>query len=251
MRLSAMLLAGAGCLVLTACSPAPEAPAEPVAEAAQAPYGPGPDHVEGEPFDAVVSGAATWEGGTLPETARLIVEVRDLTRPPEGGDLLLKEEFPVTPGSPAAFSGTVSKFDLIPGGNLVLRARIQDGYAILLTSDGDVDIADSGETAGLDVPLLNPEDLARGRPAQMITPEGKSYVCGGEALIIALEAGAAYVTFTDGTSVKLDLIEPAIPTTFQFTNGRFVVESRQGTLGPPEIFFGRGRAALSGCLLAG
>ena len=242
MRLSAMLLAGAGCLVLAACSPAPETPAEPMAEAAQAPYGPGPDHVDGETFDAVVSGAATWEDGTLPETARLIVEVRDLTRPPEGGDLLLKEEFPVTSGSPAAFSGTVSKFDLIPGGNLVLRARIQDGYAILLTSDGDVDIADSGETAGLDVPLFNPDDLAREIPRPMITPGGTAYICGGERVTIALEAGAAYVTFSDGNSAKLDKLDAVLGGSAQFTNGRFVVEQTGA-----GIRFGRGRATPMAC----
>jgi Type III secretion system lipoprotein chaperone (YscW) len=238
-------LAGAGFLALAACSPAAETPeptAEPVAEAVEAPYGPGPDHVEGEAADAVVNGTATWEGGALPETAKLIIEVRDLTRPPEGGDLLLKEEFLVAAGSPAAFLGTVSKFDLIPGGNLVLRARIQDGYAILLASDGDIDIADSGETAGLEVPLFNPEDLARGRPAQMITPAGTAYVCGGEPVTIAVEAGAAYVTFGDGTSVKLDKLETAAGANTQFTNGRFVVEQSGEALR-----FGRGRATPMVC----
>jgi len=241
MRLVA-ILAGAGCLALAACSPAAETPAEPVAEAVEAPYGPGADHIEGEAFDAVVSGAVTWEGGALPETARLIIEVRDLARPPEGGDIVLKTEFLVAAGSPAAFSATVSKFDLIPGGNLVLRARIQDGYAILLASDGDIDIADSGETAGLDVPLFNPEDLARGTPRPMITPGGTAYVCGGEAVTIAIEAGAAYVTFSDGNSAKLDKLDAVVGGSAQFTNGRFVVEQTGA-----GIRFGRGRATPMAC----
>ncbi len=247
MRL-AVIFAGAGLSALAACSPAEDTPAlpvEPSAETVETPYGPSPDAVEGEPLDATISGAATWNGPDMRQTARLIIEVRDITRPPEGGDLVLKAEFPVTSGSPAAFSGTVSKFDLIPGGNLVLRARIQDGYAILLASDGDVDIADGGETAGLDVPLFNPEDLARGTPRPMITPSGTTYVCGGEAVTIAVEAGAAYVTFSDGNSAKLDKLETAAGAVVQFSNGRFVVEQSG-----EAIAFGRGRATPMACTLA-
>jgi len=236
MRPRVFLAAGA-VLSLAACLPAPEPAAEPVAESVEPPFGPGPDAIEGEAFDAVVSGTATWDGAALPETARLVVEVRDLTRPPEGGDLVLKEAFPVSSGSTAAFSGTVSKFDLIPGGNLILRAQIQDGSAILYASDGDVDIADSGETAGLEVPMFNPEDLARGRPTQMITPAGAAYMCGGEPLTIAIDAGAAYVTFGDGTSVKLDKLDAVAGGRAQFSNGRFVVEQTGA-----GIRFGRGRA---------
>jgi len=243
------ILAGAGVMALSACTPATESPApaaEPVAEEVETPFGPGPEQMDGEAFDASVSGAATWSGIDVPETARLVIEVRDVTRTDESANMVLKEEFPVSGGPPAAFSGTVSKFDLIPGGNLVLRARVQDGYAILLASDGDIDIADSGETAGLDVPLFNPEDLAGGTPRKMITPEGTAYTCGGEALTIALEAGAAYVIFADGTAVKLDKLSEVVGGAAQFSNGRFVVE-QSGS----GILFGRGRATPMACIAAG
>ncbi len=245
MRRARQWLTGAGFLALAACSPAAEGPApaaEPLAETVPSPFGPGPDHVEGEAADAVVSGEASWSGVDVPVTARLIIEVRDVTRTADVDDLLLREEFPVTAGSPVAFAGTVSKFDLIPGGNLVLRARVQDGAAILLASDGDIDVSDMGETAGLNVALFNPEDLARGQPGQMITPAGADYMCGGEALTIALEAGAAYVTFGDGTSVKLDKLTTAGGDATQFTNGRFLVEQSGAALR-----FGRGRATPMAC----
>lgn len=248
MRL-AVLLAGA---CLAACSPAEKSPPlelDPTAEQVEPPFGPGPDQTDGEAEDATFSGQASWSGLTPPETARLIVEVRDVTRTADVDDLVFREEFPAAT-SPAVFSGTVSKFDLIPGGNLVLRARLQDGYAILLTSDGDIDIADLGDTAGLDVALFNPEDLARGLPRKMITPAGTSYVCGGEPVTIALEAGAAYVTFGDGTSVKLEIVEPSVPPLARYTNGRFLVEVRQGELGPPLTYFGRGKAMPVICNLA-
>ena len=235
MRL-AVLLAGA---CLAACSPAEKSPPlelDPAAEQVEPPFGPGPDQTDGEAEDATFSGQVSWSGLTPPETARLIVEVRDVTRTADVDDLVFREEFPAT-ASPAAFSGTVSKFDLIPGGNLVLRARLQDGHAILLTSDGDIDIADLGDTSGLDVALFNPEDLARGIPRKMVTPAGTAYICGGEALTIALEAGAAYVTFGDGTSVKLDKLETFEGAATQFSSGRFLVELRG-----EAILFGRGRA---------
>ena len=235
MRLT-ILLAGA---LLAACLPAetdPPVAEELVSEQVEAPFGPSPDQTDGEAADATFSGQITWTGITPPETARLIVEVRDVTRTADVDDLVFRQEFPAA-ASPAPFSGTVSKFDLIPGGNLVLRARLQDGYAILLSSDGDIDIADMGDTGQLDVPLFNPEDLARGIPQKMITPSGKAYTCGGEPVSIALEAGAAYVTFGDGTSVKLDKLDTAEGAATQFSSGRFLVEQRG-----EAILFGRGRA---------
>ncbi len=236
-------LAAAGAMIaLAACSrgeqaAAPAADPEAAIEEALA-----NDDEAGAQSDATISGTANWDAITLPETARLIVEVNDITRPPEGGDLLMREEFPLTDAPPAAFSGTVSKFDLIPGGNLVLSARVQDGYAILLATDGSVDIADFGETAGVELFLFSSEDLANGLPREMITPQGTAYTCGGEPVTIALEAGAAYVTFSDGKSMKLPKLDGAAGGAVQFSTGRFVVE-QQGE----AIRFGRGRAMPMAC----
>lgn len=243
MRRFASLVAGA-MLALAACSPAEEAPAPAPATDPEAALDEAfaNDDEAGAPSDATISGTANWDAVALPETARLIVEVNDITRPPEGGDLLMREEFPLTDAPPAAFSGTVSKFDLIPGGNLVLSARVQDGFAILLATDGSVDIADFGETAGVEIFLFNPEDLAKGLPREMITPQGTAYTCGGEPVTIALEAGAAYVTFSDGKSVKLPKLDGAAGGAVQFSTGRFVVE-QQGE----AIRFGRGRAMPMAC----
>jgi uncharacterized lipoprotein YbaY len=238
------LLAGAAIAALAACSPAPASPAP-----ASGPADPAGPEAALEPAEAApgasVSGEVTWAGLDLPETARLIVEVRDTARTADVDDLVLKQEFPSTP-SPLAFSASVPAEDLKPEGNLVLRARLQDGYAILLASNGDVDIADTGETPGLSIPLYNPEDLARGGPGGMITPSGAAYVCGGEAITIAVEAGAAYVTFADGTRAKLDKLTTAEGVNTQFSNGKLVVEQAGDGLR-----FGRGRAAVQPCTLAG
>jgi hypothetical protein len=47
------------------------------------PFGPGAEKTDGEAFDAVVSGAATWSEIDVPEMAQLIAEVRDVTRTDE------------------------------------------------------------------------------------------------------------------------------------------------------------------------
>lgn len=249
MRLSACAAAGA-VLALAACSPAEETQAPATDAEVSIEEALANDDEAGAPADATISGTASWDAVALPETARLIVEVNDLTRPPEGGNLLMREEFPVSGAPPVSFSGRVSKFDLIPGGNLVLTARVQDGFAILLATDGAVDIADHGETAGADLFLFNPEDLARGIPRKMITPEGWPYTCGGEPVTIALEAGAAYVTFGDGTSVKLPKLEGGAGDTVQFSTGRFLVEQRMDPAGTYSLRFGRGRATPMACVSA-
>ena len=61
----------------------------------------------------------------MPETAQLIIDVRDMTRTDERQSMVLTAALPVDGGQPFAFSASVSKPDLIPGGKLVLRAQMQ------------------------------------------------------------------------------------------------------------------------------
>ena len=58
------------------------------------------------------------------------------------------------------------------------------------------------------------------------------------------EAGAAYVTFSDGNAVKLDKLDGAEGSVTQFSNGRFLVEQASDGLR-----FGRGRAVPMPCAL--
>lgn len=233
MRLAA-LFAGA---LLAACSPGQKDPPlvqEPVAEEVETA---GPMFVNGNAF---------WPNKVeLPNSAELIMEVyAPKAESDEYGAPapLHVRRFPIEPGkSRAAFRLVVdppsSEVD-----TLNLKAKVQSGYEILLSSDEVRTVPWAGGIDDVDIELFNPEDLPRGIPREMITPAGTAYVCGGEPVTIALKAGAAHVTFGDGTSVKLDLQEPALPPLQRFTNGRFLVEVRQGELGPPLTYFGRGRA---------
>ncbi|MDP1556233.1 MAG: YbaY family lipoprotein [Hyphomonas sp.] len=248
MRLAAVL-AGAGSLALAGCAPAPETPAP--ASASQTPAEAEAALQADDWAGVTVRGEVSWPSGvTRSDQAVIIVEVHDLDRGADAepvGKLLT----PALLGPPVEFMLPLSSKAVSEAGDLVLRARLQDDYAILLASDGDIDIADSGETAGLSIPLYNPEDLARGRSGQMITPTGARYTCGGEALIIAVEAGAAYVTFGDGASVRLDRLDGAPGAATQFSNGRFLVEQGTDEYGAPALKFGRGRAVPQACTAAG
>ncbi len=238
-------LAGAGIFALAACSPAAEEPVaapESVsveAEAESAKAEAASESAEQIPKGFTVNGEVTWTG-ELPalDQPRLIVEIYQ--RGPDGERSMASSSAPVEGGPPLSFHVLMTAQPQDVMDTLILRARLQDGYAILLATDGDIDL--SGGTSDLDIALYNPEDIVRGRTGQMITPAGMAYACGGEAMTIAIEAGAAYVTFADGTSVKLDKLETAGGAATQFTNGRFLVEQSG-----EEIRFGRGRAVPQAC----
>lgn len=225
------LLAAIGLAGLVACTPAPQAPAaalDSVAPAAETPAG------------ATVSGEVFYlERIALPETAMLVLEVLDLSRTPDVDDLVLKTETPAGPGSPVAFSVTVPADTIAADANLVLRPRIQDGFAILMAAESDTPVATSGETSGLSIRLMTPEAIQAAKGAPMITPGGTAYDCGGETLTIAIEAGAAYVTFADDTSEKLDKLDGTPEGVTRFSNGRLMVEDRRDEYGASTIQFGR------------
>ncbi|MFN7179782.1 hypothetical protein [Hyphomonas sp.] len=203
--------------------------------------------MEAPPEGLTLSGEARWSGIEAPATTRLILEIRDLTRPAENGDVILHEEFPASGAGPVAYTGSLPAYELIPGGDLVLKARLQHGYAILRSTDGDIDIPDRGEVTGLSLELFDPEELAKGIPRVMITPSGRRYTCQGEPLTIAIEAGAAYVTFGDGTSVKLPKTASAVDGVNQFSTGRFLVQQFMDPSGSDTLHFARGRAAALPC----
>ena len=81
----------------------------------------------------------------------------------------------------------------------------------------------------------------------MITPSGWRYTCTGEPLTIAVEAGAAYVTFGDGTSVRLPKTDSAVAGVNQFSTGRFLVQQFMDPSGTYTVHFARGRAAALPC----
>lgn len=248
MRLTAGLVS-AGLLALAACSPAPESPvADPgpegaptavVAEAAAT-----EESADAKPVGTMVYGTITWTDQLDGlENKELHVEVRHAGLA-EDESAMVRVTSPNLTSPPVAFHVPLPVQPQEIMDSLTLRARVQEGYAILLTTDGDIDI--SGGTSDLNIELYNPEDLARGAPRPMITPGGAAYTCGNEALTIALEAGAAYVTFADGNSVKLDKLATEEGAATQFTNGRFLIEQRGEAL-----LFGRGRTVPQACTPAG
>lgn len=81
-----------------------------------------------------------------------------------------------------------------------------------------------------------------------ITPVPTTYRCGDTTFKVAFEAGAAYVTQPDGSTIELRRLGPAdldgpVRT---YTNGRLLfVEDRSGAV--PQVRFARGRMAPVPC----
>jgi hypothetical protein len=79
-----------------------------------------------------------------------------------------------------------------------------------------------------------------------ISPTPVMYRCANEAIGIAIEAGAAYLTGADGVLVVLKKIDGAGSNTSDiFTNGRVTVFRQAGTSG--HMSFARGRMAPVEC----
>jgi hypothetical protein len=180
-----------------------------------------------------------------PEAKVFTAEIRDPGLDPEA-DPVAVITGPAWP-LPVGFAAPLSGQDRSTAETFAIRARIQDGYAILLATDGDYPLAPALTPEGLTLELFDPEDLARGNPRVMITPAGSRYTCNGEPLTIAVEAGAAYVTFGDGTSVKLPKTDSAVDGVNQFSTGRFLVQQFMDPSGSYTLHFARGRAAALPC----
>lgn len=192
-----------------------------------------------------VTGTLNWSAPlNAPEEKVFTAEIRDPTLGPEA-DPVAVITGPAWP-LPVGFAAPLSGQDRSTAGTLTIRARIQDGYAILLATDGDQPLAPGLTPEGITLDLYDPEELARQSPRDD-HPAGSRYTCKGEPLTIAVEAGAAYVTFGDGTSVKLPKTASGVDGVNQFSTGRFLVQQFIDPSGSYTLHFARGRAAALQC----
>jgi uncharacterized lipoprotein YbaY len=242
-RLRGPVLSGGGALaalVLTACAPAAEIPA-PGAQTAP---------VSGSEVSLPVltlSGEAVLpEGTAVPPDARLILELHTEINRALIGEPMLQQERIAGNANPIPFTMDLPGVNFENGG-YKLTARLQSGYAILLKAQAPAAFTSEAELTGLTLTLVDPATLVD-RP--MITPEGTLYVCGGERLILALEAGAAYVTYETGESARLRKLDTQPGAAEQFSNGQLLVERRTDDTGAETLSFGQGQAVPQDCTAA-
>lgn len=227
---------------LTACAPAQESPA-PASGLATTPAGP-----EVSVARLTLSGEVRFpEGTAVPEDARLILELYPEITADASADPLLRREILAAPGNVHPFTLELPAASLGDGPHR-LSARLQSGYAILLASKRPVRITGPRDLTGIVLELADPEALVIG-PA--ITPAGTPYVCGGERVILALEAGAAYITYPSGQSARLRRLETSGDEAEQFSNGLLLIERRLDENANEILALAQGDAMPQPCTEAG
>lgn len=189
-------------------------------------------------------------GADLPAGAIVRVVAQDVARQDVAAPELARVEAPATNGPIFTFSIAIPRERLTPHSQLAIRAQILLGYGILYTSTQRYDIAVDRPNAPLRI-VVTAVDGGTGAGGRPVTPTPQSYHCGGERMQVAFEEGAAFLTFADGATVRLDRLrpegaeDPEAPRLF--TNGRVTLrQETEGTAGP-IVSFARGRAAFVTC----
>ncbi len=207
--------------------------------------------IDAAPAPIAVSGEVYFlERVALPPDAVVRVTAEDVARMDAPAVTLARVEAPATAGPPFAFALEIPREHIAQHAHVAVRAQILSGYAILFSSTERHSVALDAAQAPLRI-RVSPVEAASGAGGMPVTPALDTYVCAGERLRIALEAGAAFVMFADGELLRLERVhapggeDPEAPRLF--TNGRVTLRQEIEGAAGPIVSFARGRAAFSPC----
>ncbi|MEZ5922470.1 MAG: YbaY family lipoprotein [Parvularculaceae bacterium] len=191
---------------------------------------------------------------TLPAGTIARIQIRDASRQDIAAEVIASEDREINT-LPTDFTMAATRALISKNAKLGVFVQIVSGDDLLYITAERAALDPSESPASVTAKLIrvgdfNPPETApsAGSGGMMITPPQTAYVCGGERLLIALEAGAAFVTFPDKTSLRLPLLPAAEENgAATFTNGKMTVLSRRDKDGAAIIDFARGRAAFVRC----
>ncbi|MFN7056719.1 hypothetical protein [Hyphomonas sp.] len=191
--------------------------------------------------------AALPDGVSLPEDARLVAEFRAEMSTAQEAAFRLDTAVPPGPG-PLAFAVELPPTFSLDEGPYRLRLRVQSGPVVLYATEAPVRIASDQDLTGISMRLADPDALLR---AALITPGGAAHVCGGERVILAIETGAAYITYPTGESARLRKVDASGSSAEQFSNGDLLLERQHDTAtGTARLAFASGGGDPQLCTLA-
>lgn len=188
---------------------------------------------------------------SLPAGAMARMKIWDVSKQDVAAETLVSEDVQLA-RLPAPFILKAPRERVAPNADLAFFAQILSGDRLLYITASrtpiDPDNPDGAVIARL-TKVDAPMETAPGSGAggMMITPPQDAYDCGGERLLIAIEAGGAFVTFADRSTLLLPLlpIEEAAPEKI-FTNGSATLFVKDA--GATRLRFARGRAAALECI---
>ena len=195
------------------------------------------------------AGDVEWSAtDPLPENAILRVRLLDVSRADAAASPLAEATYPVDSGPPVSFS-LRARAEINPRTRLSVSAQISDGAALYFTSDTNNPVSPTEGARNMTVTLV-PVDPAPGTGAggEPVTPVPAVYLCGDETFEIAIEAGAAYLTGADGTTVTLDKLSGGEAAPQSFTNGRVTLFFDGSDMDSLNLRIARGRAAAVDCV---
>lgn len=190
------------------------------------------------------------EDVSLPEGAIARLQIRDVSKQDVAAEIIASKDRPID-RLPAPFALTAPRSAVSPRAELAIFAQIVAGERLLYITASRTPAEPQDPSGSVTARLTKvsaPQESApgTGAGAMMITPPQDLHDCGGERLLIAVEAGGAFVTFADRSTLLLPLLSAdAAAAEKIFTDGAatLVVEAA----GERRVRFARGRAALLDC----
>jgi uncharacterized lipoprotein YbaY len=187
----------------------------------------------------------------LPEGAIARVQIQDVSKQDVAAEILASVDIPVE-RLPVSFTLTTARSSIPARAVIAVSARVTVDDRLLYINPSrtpvDPKLEDGFVVARL-TKVNAPAETAPGTGAggMMITPPQDAYDCGGERLLIAIEAGGAFVTFADRSTLLLPLLpaKEAAPEKV-FTNGAATIFVNEA--GERRLRFARGRAAALDCI---
>lgn len=195
------------------------------------------------------AGEVNWPAdAALPEDAFLRVTLLDVSRADASAETLSEATYPISGGPPVIFSLTTAKA-IDPGARLSVRAEISDGAALLFASGTQTPVSPVDGAGDLAITLAAVDPApGSGAGGKAVTPVSIAYQCGDEAVDIAIEEGAAYVTSAGGETATLQRISGGPGAPQSFSDGRVTVFLDGSGIDGPRMRLARGRAAPLDCV---
>ncbi|MGE0182969.1 MAG: YbaY family lipoprotein [Parvularculaceae bacterium] len=179
----------------------------------------------------------------LPPGTIARIQLRDVAKADIAAQVIASDDMPLE-RLPANFILSAPRSLIRPDARLSIFVQVVSGETLLYMTTAHTPV-EAGVPVDVNLQQMTATDdkaAGTGGGGMIITPPQVPYGCGGEDLLVAIEAGGAFVTFPDKTTVMLPLA-PSADGGKIFSDGKLSVFVADAADGTGAISFARGRAA--------